>query len=228
MPLLDHFRPPLSGRRQGHAFLNAWATYLASDLNRRLPARFFAEANVQFGIEIDVGTFEEAAGGDGLFPWEPAEPNLTVPVTLPTEKVEIHVFRDEGGPVLAAAIELVSPANKDRPAHREAFVAKSAGYVREGIWLVIVDVVTERSANLHRELLDALSPGGPAWPGGLYAAAYRPLAHDGQGFLKVWYEGLEVDRPLPTLPLWVREAGYLPLDLEATYTRTCREQRITA
>jgi hypothetical protein len=28
-----------------------------------------------------------------------------------------------GGPVLAGAVELVSPANKDRPAHREAAFA---------------------------------------------------------------------------------------------------------
>jgi hypothetical protein len=52
MVLLDHFRPPLSSRRHWHAFHNAWATYLATDLNQKLPAGFFAEPNVQFGIEI--------------------------------------------------------------------------------------------------------------------------------------------------------------------------------
>ena len=60
MALQDHFRPPLSLRRHWHAFHNAWATYLAADLNQRLPEGYFAEANVQFGIEIDVATFEEA------------------------------------------------------------------------------------------------------------------------------------------------------------------------
>jgi len=35
------------------------ATYIASDLNQRLPEGF--EPNVQFGIEIDVATFEEFA-----------------------------------------------------------------------------------------------------------------------------------------------------------------------
>ena len=33
MGLLDHFRPPLSERRHWHAFHNAWATYLAEDVN---------------------------------------------------------------------------------------------------------------------------------------------------------------------------------------------------
>jgi hypothetical protein len=61
MVLLDHFRPPLSSRRHWHAFHNAWATYLATDLNQKLPEGFFAEPNVQFGIEIDVAAFEESA-----------------------------------------------------------------------------------------------------------------------------------------------------------------------
>ena len=58
MVLLDHFRSPLSDRRHWHSFHNAWATYLAEDLNQRLPQGYFAESNVQFGIEIDVAAFE--------------------------------------------------------------------------------------------------------------------------------------------------------------------------
>ena len=60
MPLLDHFRPPLVLRRHWHSFRHAWATYIASDLNQRLPEGYFAEPNVQFGIEIDVPAFNEA------------------------------------------------------------------------------------------------------------------------------------------------------------------------
>ena len=67
MPLLDHFHPPLSERRHWHSFHNSWATYLSSQLNTLLPAGYFAEANVQFGVEIDVAAFQEpAAGADGL------------------------------------------------------------------------------------------------------------------------------------------------------------------
>ncbi len=58
MPLLDHFHPPLSERRHWHAFPNSWATYLSSQLNALLPEGYFAEANVQFGVEIDVAAFE--------------------------------------------------------------------------------------------------------------------------------------------------------------------------
>ena len=59
MPLLDHFHPPLSERRQWHSFHHAWATVIAFDLNRQLPEGYFADPNVKFGIEIDVTAFEE-------------------------------------------------------------------------------------------------------------------------------------------------------------------------
>ena len=66
MTLQDHFGPPLGTRRHWHAFHNAWATYISSDLNGRLPEGYFAEPNVQFGIEIDVAAFEEADQVDEL------------------------------------------------------------------------------------------------------------------------------------------------------------------
>src|SRR5262245_9728908 len=155
--LQDHFQPPLSLRRHWHAFHNAWATYLASDLNQRLPEGYFAEANVQFGIQIDVAAFEEpgalpqVAPSDGHDPsagshggWAVPAPTLTVSIALLTDLVEVLVFDREAGPTLAGAIELVSPANKDRPAHRDAFVTKCAVYLQQGIGLILVDVVTDR------------------------------------------------------------------------------------
>lgn len=241
MPLQDHFRPPLSIRRHWHAFHNAWATYIASDLNRRLPEGYFAEPNVQFGIEIDVATFEEytpgatelpvgASSGDiGTIVWAPSAPTLTIPVQGVTDVVEVLVYASEAGPTLAAAVELISPANKDRPAHRDAFVAKCETYIQQGVGLVVVDVVTGRSTNLHDALLERLSgPGASAWRADLYAAAYRLVERGAQANLDIWQEELTVGGPLPTLPLWLRGGGFVPLDLEATYDRTCREQRMPA
>ena len=73
--------------------------------------------------------------------------------------MQVSIFNTEAGPVLAGAIELVSPANKDRSTHRDAFVSKCETYLRQGIGLVIVDVVTGRKANLHNELLVRLARG---------------------------------------------------------------------
>ena len=230
MALQDHFRPPLSVRRHWHAFHNAWATYISSDLNQRLPEGYFAEANVQFGIEIDVATFEEPghepppASGEV---WAVPTPTQTVPIAILTDTVEVLLFNREAGPTLAGAIELISPANKDRPAHRDAFVSKCAAYLQQGIGLVVVDIVTDRRANLHDELLARLhAPGVVPWGAEIYVVSYRPVQRAGQPSLDIWQAAVAVGRPLPTMPLWLRGNLCLSVDLEATYTRTCREQRL--
>jgi hypothetical protein len=239
MALQDHFHPPLSIRRHWHAFHNSWATYISSQLNQRLPEGYFAEANVQFGIEIDVATFEEtkqtntservklpAKPDDD---WLPPTATETVPISLIDESVEVTIFSKSGGPTLAGAIELVSPANKDRAEHRNAFVSKCAAYLQQGIGLVIVDVVTERTANLHDELLVRLQVSDAvAFGADLYAVAYRPIEREGKPHLDIWRETLALGRVLPTVPLWLKGEICLPVELEATYERTCQEQRVLA
>ncbi len=233
MELQDHFQPPLSVRRHWHSFHNAWATYIASDLNQRLPDGYFAEPNVQFGIEIDVATFEETAT-QTIQPsaltshgWTPPAPDQTVPFELSHDRAEVTIFNQEAGPVLAGAIELVSPANKDRPAHRTAFAAKCITYLQQGVGLILVDVVTSRRANLHDELLASLAaPEASTLKTDLYAVAYRLVERHETPSLDIWGEALAIGSPLPTLPLWLSGAVCLPVDLGATYDRTCREQRL--
>jgi len=243
MALLDHFRPPLSVRRHWHAFHNAWATYIAADLNHRLPEGYFAEPNVQFGIEIGVEQplrnhrkyYDNPSHGTvvAYLPtalrvgWTPPAPIQTVPFPLITDTVEVSVFSSEAGPTLVGAIELVSPANKDRPAHRDAFVSKCETYLQKGVGLVVVDIVTVRGANLHDELLSRLAASDASQPNtALYAVAYRLVERDGQPSLDIWQETLAVGRSLPTMPLWLHGALCLPVELDLTYERTCREQRI--
>src|SRR5690349_15002705 len=105
MILHDHFRPPLSLRRHWHAFHNAWCTYLASHLNDQLPEGYFAEPNVQFGIEIGVAAWEESPEALPFSPqgWVSPAPTQTVPLSLLSDVSEILVFDREGGPVLAGA-----------------------------------------------------------------------------------------------------------------------------
>ena len=144
-----------------------------------------------------------------------------------TDVVEVRIIRGEGGPVLAGAIEFVSPSNKDRPLAREAFVSKCAAYLQQGAGLMIVDIVTERRANLHEELLVRVSPGNYAAPDAdLYAAAYRPFSQEGQPALEVWYQELRLAETLPTLPLWLRGGLRFPIELEATYEHTCQKLRV--
>jgi hypothetical protein len=226
MPLLDHFHPPLSEKRHWHAFHNSWATYLSSQLNSILPAGYFAEANVQFGVEIDVAAFEEQNAGKPPIGWVPPSPQLSIPVELSETVVEVGIFSRSGGPMLAGAVELVSPANKDRPSHREALVSKCATYLQSGVGLVLVDVVTERPADLHRELLLQLGTPDPGPGPTLSGSAYRCVERDGVSVLDVWREPIALGQNLPTLPLWLRGGLCLPVELEATYERTCIEQRV--
>jgi len=231
MVLHDHFRPPLSLRRHWHAFHSAWSTYLASHLNDQLPEGYFAEPNVQFGIEIDVAAWEES--GDEAITissgWSPPPPTQTVNITMLTDLVEVQIYSRDGGPTLAAAIELISPANKDRPSHRDAFVSKCAAYLQQGVGLLIVDVVTDRRACLHAELLERLHAAFEEHAeADLYASAYRPIQRDESPALDIWQAALSVGSDLPILPLWLRGNMCLQVDLAATYSRTCREQRIVA
>ena len=95
--------------------------------------------------------------------------------------------------------------------------------------MIIVDVVTERAANLHAALADILRLAHPlAWcsPSQLYAVAYRPTQATDAQRLEVWPEALTVGAALPTMPLWLSEVLCLPLTLEKSYQATCAALRI--
>jgi hypothetical protein len=170
-------------------------------------------------------------GGTATLPsrtWTPPAPTIIVPAAFP-DAFEVLVFDGEGGARLVAAIELVSPANKDRDSHRRAFAIKCASYLCRGIALIVVDIVTSRRANLHGEIgqvlgqdiASALPPGAT-----LYATAYRPIVRDGDARIEIWAEPLEVGRPLPTVPLALNAEIVLPVDLESTYTIACQRRRL--
>ena len=141
---------------------------------------------------------------------------------------EVRVYEELGGAQLRAAIELVSPANKDRPGSRRTFAAKCAGYLKQAVSVVIVDVVTERTANLHADLLEALEVSEAAWesPSQLYAVAYRPVPVQKQQRIEAWPEVLTLGVSLPVMPLWLRVDLSVPLQLEETYATTCEGLRI--
>ena len=234
MPLLDHFRPPLSEHRHWEGFHSTWATTIAQQLNDELlPERFFAEPNVRWGkhAEIDVATLDQGAstGGVGTATWSPPQTAKKYAVDYASIDVaEVRIMTSEAGPTLVAAIELVSPANKDRPSHRRAFAIKCASYLQQGIALVVVDIVTDRTHNLHHEILSLLdlSEGGPEATARLYSIAYRTAGVGERCTLEVWPQTLQLGSHLPTLPLWVTEETAIPLNFEASYTSACRSLRI--
>jgi hypothetical protein len=239
MPLLDHFHPPLSMERPWEGIHSTWASTIATQLNQdQLPAEYFAMPLVTLGggVQVDVGTFqtgeqpESPNGGVVTQLWAPPQPPLSVVVDFVSLDVyEVRVMQQMGGPKLRSAIELVSPANKDRASHRRAFAVKCAGYLQQGVAVIIVDVVTERTANLHAAIANILGLAHPfAWcsPSQLYAVAYRPMQAAAAQRLEAWPEALAVGAVLPTMPLWLSETLCLPLALEESYRATCAALRI--
>ena len=140
---------------------------------------------------------------------------------MTTDVVEVLIYETSAGRVLAGGIELVSPANKDRQEHRDAFVSKCESKLRDGVALVVVDLVTSRYANLHNALLARIGYESAVSPNErLYAASYRPTARDEHTVLDIWKEPLSIGCSLPKLPLHLMDGPRLQVDLESTYEQT--------
>jgi hypothetical protein len=239
MPVLDHFRPPLYPTHSWESFHMRWAGVIADTLDRVLPRRYFAEVHTHLGAEVssDVAEFEQAAeprqdgaaaGGVAVQTWAPPAATLVLPFVYPDD-LEVRVLDERDDARLVAVVELVSPRNKYRPEARRAFAAKGAAYLQRGIGMVVVDLVTTRQANLHNELIDVLRLDESfrrGDDGSLAALAYRPAHREGQDQVDVWAVPVQVGGALPVLPLALRGAGPVPLDLEATYTEVRQRCRL--
>lgn len=145
------------------------------------------------------------------------------------DEYELRVYDNELDQRLVAAVEIVSPSNKDRPETRGNFVSKCEQLLRHGVCVVIVDIVTARNFNLYDELLELVGRHDPTWEGdppGTCAAACRWIGRGGKRILETWSRPLTVGEPLPTLPLWLAENLAVPLALEESYEQACRLLRI--
>jgi hypothetical protein len=243
MPLLDHFRPPISRRLPWRTLHGGWLAELAVRLNTILPPGFVALESVQVGgrFELDVGTYEEDEAGKAPSPtgaggrvavapavWTPPATVGSFQAVFP-DAFELRVYDSDVAGTLVAAIELISPSNKDRDTERQAFAAKCAAYLAAGACVVVVDVVTTRRGNLHNDiirLLDApleleLPPDGRQ-----YAAAYRPVVRASEPTIDLWTATFSVGEPLPTMPLRLTGDLFVPVEFEDTYTETCRQRRL--
>lgn len=244
MPLLDHFRPPIWKKRSWEGFHGMWPATMVQELNKLLPDDYSAEPRVHLGsyFEIDVCAYEEddasrafvtvvdKSGGVATAAWAPPEPTLTFEADLTDQyEYEVLVYDEREGRELVAAVEIVSPANKDRPKNRQAFVAKCAALLQKRICVSIVDLVTTRNFNLYGELLELMEASDPAFqakPTATYAATCRGRKVRERPLLETWAYPLAVGQPLPALPIWLDEDLAVKLDLEASYEETCRALRI--
>jgi hypothetical protein len=201
MPLLDHFHAPLYPQRSWESFHSRWANSIADALQEALPDRYVAEVQMHLGNQVEA-----------VFPDDLA--------------VEVRDQMDDARVV--GVVELVSPRNKDRPESRRAFAVKCAAYLQRGIGLVVIDIVTNRTHNLHNELVDLLrlSEGFQRPDDTIYVVAYRPVRRQENNEVDAWPTRLHLDTKLPVAPLALRGGPVVALDLDASYMDARQRSRL--
>lgn len=246
MPLRDHFRPPVESKHSWDELHGMWPAVMVQKLFPMLPEGYVAAPGVHLGtaFEIDVSAYEQdeptpryggdhggTNGGVAVMTWAPPQATLTLETELPDQdEYEVRVYDTRHGRRLVAAIELVSPGNKDRPESRRAFVAKVAALLQRDVCVSLVDVVTIRRFNLYADLLALIGHSDPMLgdpPPETYAVTIRGRKrHRRRPVLETWFRPMPLGQPLPTLPLWLDIDLVIPLDLEPSYEETCRVLRI--
>ncbi len=176
-----------------------WPAIMVQQLVPQLPKNFTAEPRVHLG-----SYFEQYA-------------------------YEVLVYDQSHSRKLVAAVEIVSPANKDRPENRVAFATKCAALLQQHVCVAIVDLVTTRNFNLYCELFSVLKQTESVFSKpapNIYAAVCRGRKIGSKPHLDTWAYPFAVGQPLPSLPLWLTDDFAIALDLEAAYEMTCRILRI--
>lgn len=227
MPLHDWTdRPGWDGVHQ------VWIVELLYWVKPRLPEgyRAYIGTSPTFAIDVPISERPDVGvrrwlGGSESPAHDPLasslaheEPDEEIAVAALEERSSLLVERDGR---LIAAVELVSPRNKDRPAACAAYAAGYVAYLLNGVHLLLVDV---HRRPLHFSFADQIAQelqlDRAASPPPL-AISYRvgEPAPNGGRFLGIWHRALNVGEPLPTLPLPLSVSEAVSIDLEATYSR---------
>lgn len=245
MPVRDHFHPPISEAAGWEEIHTQWIANLTRNLNREwLPEGYRAAPERSFGpeIQVDVGVVREPQAvyaahlgrEERLSSYEVPQPDATVAGAV-SPHARVVIGNASGR--LVAVVELVSPGNKDDAPARNAFTGKLESYLRAGVSVAMVDLVTNRRHNLHNHWAGLY--GGKGTPrfteedsGSLYAAAYHPYVEVREGKenprLDLWLRPVRLGAELPVLPLFIERRLAVPLELEKTYTETCADLRLPA
>lgn len=242
MPLRDHFRPPLDEVHSWDELHGMWPAMIVRALDEVLPEPYFAAPGVHLGTlyEIDVGTYGDDApganspngdqGGVAVAKYAPPKPTLTVEPRLPKQDVyEVRIYDGRRKRRLVAAIEIVSPSNKDRPETRGTFLSKVVALLEHDICVSMIDVVSSSDFNFYADLLSFVDTTDPALvdrPPPTYAATLRMRREDRHRLMDNWYHPLPIGDVLPTLPIWLTPTFAISLDLESSYEEACRTLRI--
>lgn len=237
MPLRDHFRRPTTRDGSWESLHGGWPMTIVQQLRKQLPPGYLSSPRVRLGpyFEIDIGAFEKdddptgssTSSGGTMATLARPRPSWFIETDVPEDdEYEVEIYNVEEERRLVAAIEIVSPANKDRAERRRAFVAKCGALLRRGVSVSIVDLVTIRRTNLFAELMAFIGHADPTLgsePPATYAASCRWLtnAEETRGRLEGWSAPMTVGEPLPALPIWLAEDLAIDFDLDRSYEQAC-------
>ncbi len=212
-----------------------WLTYLLEYVQERLPEGYKAFLGGVPSLTVDSGhgrpdvsvrqwgpgpAAETVTSGTGVL-----EPDLEASVSFrldPQRALHVDFYGQ-----LIAALELVSPRNKDRADAKEVYANRYLGYLRLGVHLLLVDVLPRLKGFSFSDAITSglgleLSPLPPP-----FAAAYRvgevvPVGDDLGSLVGLWRRPLRVGQPLPELPLPLSVHRAVVIDLEETYQRAAK------
>src|SRR5436305_1936187 len=212
-----------------------WLTYLLEYVQERLPKGYKAFLGGVPSRAVELGHCEpnvivqqwesrpsaEAVTADTAL----LEPDLEVRVAIRLDPQRaVHVdFHGQ----LIAAIEIVSPRNKDRADSKENYGYRYLGYLRLGVHLMLVDVLPRpKGFSFSDTITSSLGLNQPPLPPP-FAAAYRvgevvPVGDDMGSLVGLWCRPLRVGQVLPPLPLPLSVHKAVQIDLEETYRRAAK------
>lgn len=147
-----------------------------------------------------------------------SEPDEEVAVATLTSDTAVLVERAGR---LVAAVELVSPRNKDWHTSQAAYAAAYAGYLLRGVNLLLIDVHRRPAGFSFADRIAAAFNLPPPDLPPPFAVGYRvggPSPAGGR-FLGTWRRPLAVGGPLPEMTLPLSAAESVVVDLDGTYHR---------
>lgn len=207
-----------------------WLNQLLDWVQPRLPAGFRAYLGSVPALSIDVPNGrpdlnvrnwpdQPAAPAGGAASIAAPDQEAVATFTLDPQRA-VHI--DLHGQLIAA-IELVSPRNKDRPSARERYLGRYVGYVRVGVHLLLIDVLPRPAGySFADELAAQLGLAQPATPPP-FAVSYRVGGPVPEGTLMAWWRRpCAVGQPLPVVPLPLGPDLAVEVDLEQTYRQAAR------
>ena len=212
-----------------------WLAYLVEWVQPRLPEGYKAFLGGVPALTVASGNGKPDVSVRQWAPLPAAEAVTADTAVLEPDLEASVAFRLDPQPAvhvdfhgrLIAAIEIVSPRNKDRADAKETYGNRYLGYLRLGVHLMLVDVLPRpRGYSFSDVITSSLGIELPPLPPP-FAAAYRvgevvPVGDDVGSLMGLWRRPLRIGQPLPTLPLPLSVHRAIVIDMEETYLRAAK------